>query len=462
MATIYDYENRDVTLTLTRKLRNKNDETAPVFWRVTHNRKLKFFKTGLTMSEGAWTEFMERNLLKHADTKTTLKNYRRNVLIPAIDRLIEDDSFTLDELDRELKGGDRESVNDAFKGKIAELEEGNATGNASIYRTALNSLMIFGGYRKLRNKEKRDAYIDEYISKKHIRVGKNVFPIPEIEIRFSEITPKFLNDWENFNRDVGNSVSYIAINMRTLRAVINNDGGKPYLEGNKYPYGKGKYVIPKGRRRKTYLPITDVWKMEEYHSDNDYLMRAKDMFLFMFYGSGMNIGDVCRLRYSDIQRTEIRFFREKTSYTSGDEPEPIYVPLLPPMIEIINRWGNKDQSGYIFPFLNGIEPRRSNEVRIKDAINAETNRINSSLKIVPTELELDAELSTNWARHSYMTHLLSELYLNEIIVKQMVGHSVSDNVTAGYNHLNTKKRREINERLLNPQKTYKHVLGVAK
>lgn len=454
------YNNNGVKVALTRKV-EKGEKTAEasIYWRVTYQRKQKYYFTGLSYNLTDWEEFTTKDLWKHKDTKKTLVNYFDNVLKKAIDRLMEDDSFTLDALDRELKGGDRESVNDAFKAKIAELEEGNATGNASIYRTALNSLLIFAGYRKLRNREKRDAYIDEYISKKHIRVGKNVFQVPEIEIRFSEITPKFLQDWENFNRDVGNSVSYIAINMRTLRAVINNDGGKPYLEGNRYPYGKGKYVIPKGRRRKTYLPIADVWKMEDYHSDNDFLMRAKDMFLFMFFGSGMNIGDVCRLRYSDIQRTEIRFFREKTSYTSGDEPEPIYVPLLPPMIEIINRWGNKSQDGYIFPYLNGIEPRRSNEARIKDAINAETNRINSSLKVVATELELDAELSTNWARHSYMTHLLSELFLNDIIVKQMVGHSTSDDVTAGYNHLNTKKRREINERLLNPEKSYKHVMG---
>ena len=39
MATIFDYSNRDVTVTLTRKVRNKGDEIAPIFWRITYNRK---------------------------------------------------------------------------------------------------------------------------------------------------------------------------------------------------------------------------------------------------------------------------------------------------------------------------------------------------------------------------------------------------------------------------------------
>jgi integrase len=243
--------------------------------------------------------------------------------------------------------------------------------------------------------------------------------------------------------------------MRTLRAIINNEGSKPYLTGNKYPYGKGKYVIPTGRRRKTFITLGDVWKLEEYVTENLALVQARDMFVFMFYGSGMNFGDLCRLQFKDIQHNmEILFFREKTTKESGDEPVPVYVPLLSPMIEVINRQGNKDQTGYIFPFLNGIDPHKRNEKRIKKVINSETRKINSNLKVIASDLEIDPDLSTNYARHSYMTHLLSEEYLNDIIVKQMVGHSTNDNVTAGYNHLTTKKRKEINGKLLNPSKDY--------
>jgi hypothetical protein len=46
------------------------------------------------------------------------------------------------------------------------------------------------------------------------------------------------------------------------------------------------------------------------------------------------------------------------------------------------------------------------------------------------------------------------MYISEIFVKQMVGHSTGKNVTAGYNNPSPKKRREVNSKLLNPNKKY--------
>src|SRR5690554_496172 len=461
------YSSEGIIAYLMRYTRKKDPaDECSLKWCVTYKRERRYILTGKTLSGTDWKRFedAEEGDFKFRtrtadlnDLKIELELYFSRTLKPALDDLKGD--FSFDSLMKELDKGDKEIVNDAFRARINELNDSHNVGNASIYQGVLNALMVFAGYRKQRGREKKEIYISDYLARKYIRRGSNVFPVPEIDIPFTEITPSFLKDWEAFLREIETSTSYIGINMRTLRAIINNEGGKPYLTGNKYPYGKGKYVIPTGRRRKTYVPIEDVWKMEKYHTKNLALEQARDLFLFMFYGSGMNFGDLCRLRYRNIQRTmEIRFYREKTAQESGDEPVPVYVPLLPPMIEIINRQGNKEQPGYIFPFLNGIDPRKSNEGQIKKVINAETRRINSSLKIIAGELDIDPDLSTNYARHSYMTHLLSEEFLNDIIVKQMVGHSTNDNVTAGYNHLSAKKRREINEKLLNPKKDYKNVM----
>jgi hypothetical protein len=124
------------------------------------------------------------------------------------------------------------------------------------------------------------------------------------------------------------------------------------------------------------------------------------------------------------------------------------------MVEIINRQGNKNQNGYIFPFLNGIAPISKNERKIKEAINLALDPINSSLKIIANKLELDPEISTSYTRNSYITHLTSEMYVNPIVVRKMVGHSTKKDVTAGYVNLTPKKRREINSKLLNPKKKY--------
>ena len=122
----------------------------------------------------------------------------------------------------------------------------------------------------------------------------------------------------------------------------------------------------------------------------------------------LNLGNLCRLRYEniDVSNNEIVFQRKKTLRKTA-KPTFIYVPILPPMIEIINLQGNKDQDGYIFPFLNGIEPTENNERKIINAMRIRVDLINTSLKQIAKELGMDPELSTSYTRNSYITHLTS-------------------------------------------------------
>ena len=92
------------------------------------------------------------------------------------------------------------------------------------------------------------------------------------------------------------------------------------------------------------------------------------------------------------------------------------------------------------------------EAEIKKRNRRDLDPINVNIKIIAEQLELNPEITTNWARHSYISHLVNELLLNDITVKYMVGHSIKRDVTAGYAHSTPKKRKEINMQLLNPDK----------
>ena len=457
MATNFDYSNGDVTATLTRKVRNKGDEVAPVFWRVTYNRRHKLLKTGLSFSKEEWNDFLNRSLFKHKDKKDTLKKYFDNILKKAINALVENGDFSFDGLSMALNKGDLKSVNDAFRAKIKEMEERYAVGGTDVYRGTYKALLAFVNYKKLKNRDAKDKYIQNYRERKRITAGDNVFKIDEVKISWDEITVQFLNDWETFLLESGSSISTVAIRMRTFRTLTNNMNGTPYLSGAQYPFGRGRYVIQEDAPRETFIKLSDVWRMEDYVPKNEAVKFSIDMFTFQFYGSGLNFKDLCLLRYENIENGEVRFTREK-AVRRGRRIEHTKIPLLPPMMDIINRWGNKDMSGYIFPFLNGIEPKKKNEAEIKQKVSELLRTININLKTVARELNLPSDLSTNFARHSYMTHMISEEYLNEIIIKQMVGHSTRD-VTSKYNTLTPDKRREINSRLLNPAKDYSNVMS---
>jgi integrase len=455
----FKYKNRNISVILTRKYRENREEDAPAFWRVTFNRKMKHYFSGFEFSESDWDDFVNRDLKKHKTIKQTLDRFFTFTLKPAIDSLAEKNNFSFDALDNLLIVANSPTItlNDAFEYRIESLKNDYKIGNASIYQSAYNALMRFKHYQLIKKRDDKKAFINLCIEKKNINVGKNVLIINE-KIDFDEITPQFLNECEKFWEESGISYATIGIYMRTLRAVINNsEGEEPYITGIKYPFGikRGKYVIPEGGRRDIALPIEDIWKIENYETNNPVLAMARDIFVFMFYCNGLNFGDLCRLRYENIDASnnEIVFQRKKTLRKTS-KPTFIYVPILPPMIEIINRQGNKNQDGYIFPFLNGIEPIESNERKIVNEIRLRLDPINSSLKVIANELGMDPALSTSYTRNSYITHLTSELLVNPIVVRKMVGHSTRKDVTAGYVNITPKKRREINSKLLNPEKRY--------
>jgi len=454
------YRNNGIGVKLIRKKVAKEDlSERRIYWQITYNRKSVLYFTGSSFTAQEWDDLLNKQLRKHKETKETLQNFFDKTLRPLIDEFAENNSFSFEALNNKLMGDGNQtiSVNRVFQNKIDSLINGYKIGNATIYSTTLNALMRFKHYKNLRKNTDKIAFVTQCIESKYISVGKKALNITE-EITFEEITPEFLTECEKFWLDTGVAHATIGIYMRTLRAIINNsEGEEPYISQKRYPFGikRGKYAIPEGGRRNISLPVEDIWKIENYQTDNTALATARDIFVFMFYCNGLNFGDLCRLRYENIDApSEEIIFQRKKTLRKGEKPTYIYAPMLPPMVEIINRQGNKNQDGYIFPFLNGIAPTSKNERKIKEAINLALDPINSSLKIIANKLELDPEISTSYTRNSYITHLTSEMYVNPIVVRKMVGHSTKKDVTAGYVNLTPKKRREINSKLLNPKKKY--------
>jgi integrase len=457
------YRNNGIGVKLIRKKVTRDDlNERRIYWQITYKRKSVLYFTGNSFTEEEWDDIVQKQLRKHKNIKDTFQRYFDKTLRPVIDNFAENNSFTFEALETTLMGESNQtiSVNKAFQNKIDQLKNEYKIGNASIYKTTYNALMRFKHYKSLKNNNEREAFITLCIKKKNITVGKNALSITE-EIKFKELTPQFLNDCEKFWVESEISYATIGMYMRTLRAIINNsEGEEPFLSGKEYPFGikRGKYMIPEGGRREIALPIEDIWRIENYETDNPAIAAARDIFVFMFYCNGLNFGDLCRLRYENIDAPtgEIVFQRKKT-LRKKEKPTYIYVPILLPMVEIINRQGNKNQDGYIFSFLNGIEPIDNNENKIINTTHLALDQINSSLKLIAKELELDPDLSTSYTRNSYISHLVGELLVNPIVVRKMVGHSTKKDVTAGYVNLTAKKRSEINSKLLNPNKKYSSI-----
>jgi integrase len=454
------YRNNGIGLKLIRKKTTKEDsEERRIYWQITYQRRSVLYYTGSSFTADEWDDILNKNLRKHKLVKEGYQNFFDYTLRPIIDDLAEHNNFSFDEFESKLsgKGNHKISVNEAFQQKLELLEREFRVSSSGVYKATIKALMRYKHFKQLRNRDEKNAFIALCKEKRHVTIGKEVLDIQHT-IHFEEITPGFLEECEKFWFETEIAPSTMGIYMRTLRAIVNNSRGvQPYIDAEKYPFGvsRGKYAIPEGGRREIALPIEQIWKIEDYQTENETLATARDIFVFMFYCNGLNFGDLCRLRYENIDgsNNEIVFQRKKTLRKTA-KPTYIYVPIISPMIEIINRQGNKEQDGYIFPFLNGIEPIDRNENEIKKTIVSALDRINSSLKVIADDLQLDPNLSTSYTRNSYISYLTGELLVNPIVVRKMVGHSTRKDVTAGYVNLTAKKRREINSKLLNPEKGY--------
>jgi len=288
-------------------------------------------------------------------------------------------------------------------------------------------------YKKTLNNNDVFLYYDNYISElsKNNKIGTSeVYQVSKNSIKsfikkdkldFNNITVNFLNDYEKFMIAKGNTLTSVGIRLRCLRKLFNN-----YLENNdlpknkNYPFGKNKYQIPNGQNIKKALKKSDIIKIKNYEPETDAECFAKDMFLFSYLCNGINISDILRLKFKNIQGDKIYFIREKTKNTTKNNQHYIEVFISDIVNEIIDKWKNNEvlPNNYIFRELNN----NMNEIEKRKRTQQVTKNINKYLKRIANKLELNINLTTYVARHSFATILMREGASIEFIGENL-GHS---------------------------------------
>jgi hypothetical protein len=175
--------------------------------------------------------------------------------------------------------------------------------------------------------------------------GKEKLPFEKVTVEFLKeyekwmITPRKIkvNDQE---KEKTNSRTTVGIYLRNVRTVFNQI--KPV--GLTYPFGKSKqglYAIPKGKNTKKALPQADVAKIAAYKAINGTIeQKSRDLWLFSYLCNGINMKDVARLKYSNINGDKITLIRAKTAGTV-DEETTIDIIITPQIARIIDLHGNK-------------------------------------------------------------------------------------------------------------------------
>jgi integrase len=373
--------------------RIKANNVFPVKLRVTYLRERRYYSLGIDLSKDDWGKLNSpkpRGELKEAKIKTAL-------LIEKADKVIKEmDDFSFHKFEKEFFKipKNTQSIKASFEGYISRLEKDGRISTASSYQSAINSLLEFKG-----------------------------------NLKFWDITPNFLQDYENWMLKKGSSLTTVGIYLRSLRTLINNAIEDGSLKREFYPFGKRKYQIPNGHNIKKALEMEDISKIYHYEAlQGSPGEKAKDIWIFSYLANGMNIKDICRLKYDNIHNDKIIFVRSKTERTKRVNPKPIVVILTDELQAIINKWGNSDKTSgnYIFPILfSGVTPKRE-----RDLIQLFTKTTNKWIGRIASEIGINKKVTTYAARHSYCTILKNSGAPTEFI-RDSVGHGSID-VTENY------------------------------
>ncbi|OQY92513.1 MAG: hypothetical protein B6D37_14570 [Sphingobacteriales bacterium UTBCD1] len=377
--------------------RIKKNGLYPVKLRVTFERKQKYYPTPYDLTEKNFKRslFGERQTDKEKELKKKILAFE-NKAIEIIEMLpvFAWHSFEKHYLtDRAAKG----TLELAFSEYIEKLKEAERIGTAVSYECAQRSLSKFAP-----------------------------------GIKLSDINNDFLQKYEKWMLGNGNSVTTVGIYLRSLRTLFNNAIAEGQLTKEYYPFGKRKYEIPTANNIKKALSLKDITSIYYFKpADGSTEAMAKDLWIFMYLCSGINVKDMCLLRYSNIKNDMLEFERAKTVRTKRNI-EPIRIPLSDDAKSIIRRWGNKKVHGdeFIFPILSGKEtPERQRQL-----IQQLTKLINCRMKVIADKLNITTDITTYVARHSFAT-ILQRSGASTEFISEALGHSnikTTKNYLAGF------------------------------
>jgi integrase len=394
-------EGPTINTFLDQRRRKKND-TYPVKLTIYYNGIKKRYNTGINVTTEQWNKLIARSTKDEAVKKLKEKlDFTLNKAKSIIDDVSE---FTFESFERFFKSkrSDLNNVLYAHTEYANQLKSENRFGSAYSYEASLFTLKKFINQRNF--------------------------------LSFDEVTEDFLRRYEKWMLSEGKSSTTVGIYVRNLRVLYNMAISYRIIKVVKYPFGKNKYQIPNGMNIKKALnkeEISKIFKYESIGSLNRTL--SKDLWMFSYLCSGINLCDILRLRYNNLEEKRIIFLRKKTSSRNHSRPlKPVIVNRNELIDAIIEKWGNRPETpeSYVFPVLN----KATNESHEYLLIKQFTKVMNNQLSNIAKATSIDKKITTYSARHSYAT-IMKRAGAPLEFISESLGHSntkVTENYLDGF------------------------------
>lgn len=340
-----------------RTSKKRDDGRAPIWIRITANRKSRYISTGIYIDPDHWND-RKRKVRKSHELASAYNDKIRSLRLECEEAAL--DADTAQAVKDEVQG-EHGSLSQFFERFISRLKDRDQYWERKKYNTTLNKL--------------------------HEALGEN--------LSWDDLTSEALSKLERYCREErDNNSNTTRKELARVRRVVNqaikekviSAGDDPFLA-----YEMPDRVEP-DRRSLSFDEMMAMRGLElEPTSDR---ARDRDAFLFAFYGGGVRFSDICRLRPSHIRDGRLKYRMMKTDNL-------VRIGLPPPAIEIVNRWSEAHDRPFLFPYLK--EGEDDDPVRVRKRISTWNVVANRNLKKLAEKAEIENPdgITMHVARHSF-------------------------------------------------------------
>lgn len=359
----------------------------PLMLRICKDGKKKYQSLGISVLPRYW-DFTRNKPKPNCPNKEYIQKIILDKQTELQQRMLEFNSeqkeyTTTTLLNDENKKFELKTVSQFYQELIEQCKSNDKCGNRLIYKSSYNSLKVF---------------------------TKNQLDIP-----FSAIDVSWLNKYEKWLRSKGNKETTMSLMFRTLRSAYNKAIKAKCARKSDYPFDEYKINKFDTKTQKRAIAKTEVLKFTkevDIIGKRQYVQLSKDIFIFSYLCGGINFTDIANLTKANITNGRLHYIRQKTG-------KLIKLGISEEAMQIIKKY-ESESKGYLFPILN--TNIHKTPLQKQNRIHKMLGKINKNLKLIATQLNVDANMTTYVARHSFAS-VLKKSGVSIALISEALGHS---------------------------------------
>ena len=373
------------------KRRKLQDETYPLVVRIYTGTKFKDIGLKTYLKEKEFDPATQKVAGKHPNKKTINQKIETTLLKAqqiALKLEIADEIVTSEKIKNlVVKPQTKLDFIDFGWLKVDELKATGKYGNSCFYSDGINALKNHSG---------------------------------KTHLAFKEITYSFLKQLEGKMLAKGIKVNTVALTFRTIRAIYNKAMKEKLVSKEHYPFDEFKITSEATAKRAIEKQAIQQLINLDLPKDNP-KYKARDYFLLSFNLRGISFADMLSIKPSDIVDGKLLYKRRKT--------HKLYNIKLTQQAQQILDYYRVEGRTYILPDI--AEAAVNNQVEERKYIQYANKTTNKWLKKIGEDMNLQQQLTTYVARHSWATTAKKQGFSNDLIAESL-GHSNGNRTTAIY------------------------------